>query len=109
MEMFNAEIKPGMLALIIGVNQPCNSHMIGSIVTVEYVYAEGDDLSHLFEPPCDFQCGTTLAHISGCTETSAHFGSSMQEGHCLIQPKYLMPLPPLRELERQKEKELERV
>lgn len=47
MEMFNAEIKPGMLALIIGVNQPCNSHMIGSIVTVEYVYAEGADLSHL--------------------------------------------------------------
>lgn len=107
MEMFNDKIEVGMQAMIIGTRFPHNSHLIGKIVTVEVLTHVGQVV------PKQFILGD-LEGIQSKIEGAFVFSpdikfSGMKPGYSHLNRKYLMPLPPLKESEQQKEKELERV
>lgn len=103
METFNDKIEVGMQAMIIGTRFPENSHLIGKIVTVEALYEEGEQLGHLFYPITEVKAGHILAHISAEGLYLEMNGSSLPSNESLLQPKYLMPLPPLKEKSKEKE------
>ena len=103
MEMFNDKIEVGIQAIIIGTRYPENAHLIGKIVTVEALYEKGEQLDHLFYPATKVKAGHTLAHISAGGLYLELNGGSMPNNESLLQPKYLMPLPPLKEKTKEKE------
>lgn len=88
---FNPELKVGMQAMVIGVHQPKNSHMIGKVVTVEGLADIGEVRDEWFT---EMFHGVALKHVvalvTGLGKTHGFIGECS-----LIQQKYLMPLPPL--------------
>lgn len=107
MEMFNDKIEVGMQAMIIGTRFPENSHLIGKIVVVECLTHKGEIMPQQFVVQ-------DLEGLESKIEGAIVFSQDiklkgMHPGYSHINRKYLMPLPPLKESERQKEKELERV
>jgi len=108
MEMYNDKIEPGALAMIIGTFQPKNSHLIGRVVLVEDIIPGGADLGYLLEPYDIYVAATELVLISGLSgQTVTHRYSRMAEGVAVIDPKHLMPLPPLKEEVKAYQKEVE--
>lgn len=107
MEMFNDRIEVGMLVMIIGTRFPENARLIGKIVTVEMLTHVGSEI------PKELILGDlegVKSRIEGAIVLSQDIGlTGMKPGYSHLNRKYLMPLPPLKELEQQKEKELERV
>lgn len=112
MEGFNQKLEVGQLAMIIGCFQPKNAHAIGTIVTVEEMPNEGDDVSHHYDLKGDkvvIRNKGQCVYVSGCKVTSKTSPPiyNAKPGIANFQPQYLMPLPPLEEKEVQKEQELE--
>lgn len=111
METFNNKLEVGMLAMVIGVNKPENTHLIGSVVTVEGFTKPGDDVKRFFDIPDDIELAPVKIHsvvVSNCNVTGSTVAKtySMLAGHAFFDEKHLMPLPPLKEEQRQKELEL---
>lgn len=107
MEMFNNKIEVGMQAMIIGTRQERHACYIGKIVTVEYLTERRGEIpvQYLLE-----EFVPVTSSIQGAVVFLEEISiEGMQPGYSHINRKYLMPLPPLKESERQKEKELERV
>lgn len=106
MKLFNNALDVGMKAIIIGTKQPKNSHLIGKIVTVECFLKDKETISseYLVEGVrAHVATGCGVAVISGAIGRNSE---NWKEGYRMIDPKHLMPLPPLDELEQQKEQEL---
>jgi hypothetical protein len=108
MERFDSRIEVGMQAIVIGTKYPVNSYLIGRVVSVEALTEKKKKM-----PPEYLDDGMddpTISEIDGAIvqgEGLQHFGLKPNLVH--ISRKNLMPLPPLEELEQQKEKEFERV
>ena len=107
MKLFNNELDVGMKAIIIGTRLPENSHLIGRVVTVEAILGPGEgDKRFLRE-------GQIMKVASGriiamCSGAGGHEQSRKRyiDNHLALDTKNLMPLPPLEELEQQKEQGL---
>lgn len=101
MEMYNGEIKVGILAMIIGTRQVKNSHLIGKIVTVEALTSPGDKLQFAQE-----EFNGVCSKIEGAIVYALGIEvDGMLPGYSHINRKNLMPLPPLKEETKANQKE----
>lgn len=96
----------GMLALIIGCRKPENRKYIGTVVTLGVYVAEGELL-----PSQVVRRLLRSIYGDGWIVMSNQFpgDNNYAQGHAFWSPEHLMPLPPLPENEKIKEKELEYV
>jgi hypothetical protein len=95
MKLFNSMLDVGMKAMIIGVRLPENSHLIGKVVTVECFLKGGELIPAEFvekfgsvkvwDKPCNYVV------VSGLSCKKEHW----RTGYRMLDPKNLMPLPPL--------------
>jgi hypothetical protein len=114
MEGFNQKLEVGQLAMIISTRLPENSFLIGSIVTIEAFWHQGEDVTSFYQGVAEsgktvVVRGEATAVVSGCKYTGRTLTGDfcMEAGWTNFNPQRLMPLPPLEEKEIQKEKELE--
>lgn len=115
MYQFNNQLEVGQLAMIINTRKPENRHLIGTVVTVEAFWHEGQDITEFY--PGSAKAGwkivatggtDSLVVVSGCGYTGKTRDGqfSMEPGWTNLRSKYLMPLPPLEEKEVKREMEL---
>lgn len=115
---FEGKLEIGQPAMIINTFKPENRHLIGTVVTVEAFWVRGQNVTSFFvgapaSPGVVVGSGhpehlvvVSGSKVTGKTRDGTHF---MEPGWTNIEHKFLMPLPPLDELEIQKERELEMV
>ena len=105
MEGFNSELKVGDLAMLVGCRYPENTVNIGAVVTVMAFVQPGERVPDEY---CDHIAGVraevNAAVVRGITPR--HRKTYLIKNHSLCNVKYLMPLPKLKEAEKQKEEEL---
>lgn len=95
------ELEIGMPAMIIGCKRPENSYLIGTIVKIEAFWNKGDDITSFYigakESGTTVRCNTSAAVVSESkfTNNTTCGEFHMPKGWTNIDPKYLMPLPPL--------------
>lgn len=109
MEGFNNKLEVGMQALVIGCSKPENLYVIGSVVTVEAILPKGSEMPKQFMS----QLARDLIESGKNTwpplekdrivVSGVHTSDLIELNHATFEPKYLMPIPPLKELEREKE------
>lgn len=91
MQSFNPELKVGMQAMIIGVHQPKNVHLIGKVVMIEALLAIGDSVQEWYVDTYTVSpLKYNMAIITGLSTGLHH-----KEGYSTIRQEHLMPLPPL--------------
>jgi hypothetical protein len=103
-EMYG-KLEVGQQALIIGCRDPKNSWVIGKVVVIRALLSIGEAIpDDLLVPPyvgSDLICKCDGAIVEGLTFTPALIAD-----HTLINVKHLMPLPPLKEKQIEKRREL---
>lgn len=107
MKAFNNKLEVGQLAMIINTRLPENKHLIGRVVTVEWISREPVRMPEEFlcADPMRVVCSRNSAIVSG--HSTPHSRKFFREGIASYDLDYLMPLPPLEEKELAKEKEKE--
>ena len=105
MKPFNNMLEVGMKAIIIGTRLPENSWLIGKVVTVECFLSSGEEIPQRYTTS-DMKTGQLAEIFVVVSGEIGRLTTRWREGFRMFNPKNLMPLPPLDELEQQKEKEL---
>lgn len=113
MEGFDSGLDIGVKAIVIGCLQPQNTHVIGSMVTVEAILLVGDEMpiQYMSEFARDI-IERGLGVWPKLTEdkvivSGVNTSHLLADNHASFNPKHLMPIKPLPEEEITKEKELE--
>lgn len=110
---FDSKINPGDPVLVIGSRTSGGQQFVGMVLTAEAYYREGDRIADSF---IEGNIPTSLRIASEELWFCSGVGSKLPDrawraGFVAFAPKYLMPLPPLPEVEftedLEKEKELE--
>ncbi len=113
MQQFNNQLVIGQKCMIIGVRQPQNAFLIGTVVTLEDIWEADQDVTSFY---LGAEQGSSrvivnadrTAVVSGCRVTGGTLSGEyqMEKGWTNFNLNYLMPIPPLEEEELQREKEL---
>ena len=90
MQGFNPELKVGIPAMVVGVRDPKNSHIIGKMVVIEALCDAGLVPPEWYDPVFVKDTDYSLALVTGLGDRRGH-----RKSCSTIQQRHLMPLPPL--------------